>query len=211
MTYPFLSACSSNTPCAPRRDKRSHTSSTPHIMTGTWKGSLRSRAVLTSFSSRRRFSMKLQILPHRGNILPHVKPVTSQSEQALPDLSHSTSRPATASRRTGFEARRSKPSAGRASHWDTATSWYLDCAVHGFRIARPLHWSGEGGTASDGLFADAPVGNPKSSAYLLAAYAEWFAAGTVFLCVVDPGVGGIRPALILEADRRWYVGPGNGL
>ena len=37
------------------------------------------------------------------------------------------------------------------------------------------------------LFADAPVGNPKASAYLLAAYAEWFAAGTVFLGVVDPG------------------------
>jgi S-adenosylmethionine hydrolase len=39
------------------------------------------------------------------------------------------------------------------------------------------------------LFADAPVGNPRASAYLLAAYAEWFAAGTVFLAVVDPGVG----------------------
>jgi S-adenosylmethionine hydrolase len=61
------------------------------------------------------------------------------------------------------------------------------------------------------LFADAPVGNPKASAYLVAAYAQWFAAGTVFLCVVDPGVGGTRPAIILEADGRWYVGPGNGL
>ena len=61
------------------------------------------------------------------------------------------------------------------------------------------------------LFADAPVGNPKASAYLLAAYAEWFAAKTVFLCVVDPGVGGTRPPIILEADGRWYVGPGNGL
>jgi S-adenosylmethionine hydrolase len=40
----------------------------------------------------------------------------------------------------------------------------------------------------------------------LAAYAEWFAAGTVFLCVVDPGVGGTRPPIILEADGRWYVG-----
>jgi integrase len=29
------------------------------------------------------------------------------------------------------------------------------------------------------LLADAPVGNPKASAYLLAAYAEWFAAATV--------------------------------
>ena len=61
------------------------------------------------------------------------------------------------------------------------------------------------------LFADAPVGNPKASAYLLAAYAAWFPAQTVFLCVVDPGVGGERPALIVEADGRWYVGPGNGL
>jgi S-adenosyl-L-methionine hydrolase (adenosine-forming) len=61
------------------------------------------------------------------------------------------------------------------------------------------------------LFADAPVGNPKASAYLLAAYAEWFAAGSVFLCVVDPGVGGTRPPVIVEANGRWYVGPGNGL
>jgi S-adenosylmethionine hydrolase len=61
------------------------------------------------------------------------------------------------------------------------------------------------------LFADAPVGNPKASAYLLGAYAEWFAAGSVFLCVADPGVGGARPPVILEAGGRWYVGPGNGL
>jgi S-adenosylmethionine hydrolase len=61
------------------------------------------------------------------------------------------------------------------------------------------------------LFADAPAGDPKASAYLLAAYAAWFPAGTVFLCVVDPGVGGTRPAIIVEADGRWYVGPGNGL
>src|SRR6516164_4940839 len=57
------------------------------------------------------------------------------------------------------------------------------------------------------LFADAPAGNPKASAYLLAAYAQWFAAGTTFLCVVDPGVGGTRPPVVVEADERWYVGP----
>jgi S-adenosyl-L-methionine hydrolase (adenosine-forming) len=61
------------------------------------------------------------------------------------------------------------------------------------------------------LFANAPASDPKASAYLLAAYAAWFAEGTVFLCVVDPGVGGERPAVIVEADGRWYVGPGNGL
>jgi hypothetical protein len=31
---------------------------------------------------------------------------------------------------------------------------------------------------------------------------------TVFL---SAGVGGTRPPIILEADGRWYVGPGNGL
>jgi S-adenosyl-L-methionine hydrolase (adenosine-forming) len=53
------------------------------------------------------------------------------------------------------------------------------------------------------LFADAPTGNPKASAYLLAAYAQWFAAGTTFLCVVDPGVGGrVLPSL----SRRTVAG-----
>jgi S-adenosyl-L-methionine hydrolase (adenosine-forming) len=61
------------------------------------------------------------------------------------------------------------------------------------------------------LFADAPAGNPRASAYLLAAYATWFPEGTIFLCVVDPGVGGPRPPVVLEADGRWYVGPGNGV
>ena len=61
------------------------------------------------------------------------------------------------------------------------------------------------------LFADAPAGNPKASAYLLAAYAAWFPTRTVFLCVVDPGVGGSRPPAMVEADGNWYVGPGNGL
>ena len=61
------------------------------------------------------------------------------------------------------------------------------------------------------LFANAPVRDPKASAYLLAAYAAWFPAGAVFLCVVDPGVGGARAPLALEADGSWYVGPDNGL
>ena len=63
-----------------------------------------------------------------------------------------------------------------------------------------LHQMAPGMPAID-LFADAPVGNPKASAYLLAAYAGWFATGTVFLCVVDPGVGGTRPPIILEGRR----------
>lgn len=67
------------------------------------------------------------------------------------------------------------------------------------------------GVPAVSLFADAPAAQPKSSAYLLAAYAAWFPAGTVLLCVVDPGVGGERRALIIEAEGRFYVGPENGL
>lgn len=61
------------------------------------------------------------------------------------------------------------------------------------------------------LFADLPAFEPQGAAYLLAAYASEFPAGTVFLCVVDPGVGGARRALVAEADGRYYVGPDNGL
>ena len=61
------------------------------------------------------------------------------------------------------------------------------------------------------LFADLPAFAPKLSAYLIAAYAEWFEPGDVILAVVDPGVGGSRAALVVEADGKHFVGPDNGL
>ncbi|PWC32281.1 SAM-dependent chlorinase/fluorinase [Azospirillum sp. TSO35-2] len=61
------------------------------------------------------------------------------------------------------------------------------------------------------LFADAPAFDPQLSAYLLAAYAPAFPVGSVFLCVVDPGVGTDRRPVMVEADGRWFVGPDNGL
>ena len=61
------------------------------------------------------------------------------------------------------------------------------------------------------LFADAPSARPKPAAYLLAAYGVWFPPGTVLLCVVDPGVGSARRAVVVEAEGRIYVGPDNGL
>jgi S-adenosyl-L-methionine hydrolase (adenosine-forming) len=90
---------------------------------------------------------------------------------------------------------------------------FTDFGLHGpytGQMKAVLHQMAPGIPIID-LFADAPVGNPKPSAYLLAAYAAWLPVGTVFLCVVDPGVGGTRPSIFLEADGRWYVGPGNGL
>jgi len=61
------------------------------------------------------------------------------------------------------------------------------------------------------LFSDAPSQNPYASAYLLAAYAESFPADSIFICVVDPGVGSERPGVIIQAKGRWFVGPGNGM
>ena len=61
------------------------------------------------------------------------------------------------------------------------------------------------------LFSDAPAHNPKASAYLLAAYAGAFPAGTIFVAVVDPGVGGARAGIAMEAGGQWFVGPDNGL
>ncbi len=61
------------------------------------------------------------------------------------------------------------------------------------------------------LFADAPAFKPEPTAYLLAAFCDIFPTGTIFLTVVDPGVGSERPAGILRAGGRWYVGPGNGI
>ncbi len=61
------------------------------------------------------------------------------------------------------------------------------------------------------LVSDAPAGEPRLAAYLLSALAKEFPVGSVFLCVVDPGVGGERLPVVLEADGRWFVGPDNAL
>lgn len=67
------------------------------------------------------------------------------------------------------------------------------------------------GTPVVDLVSDAPVCNPRASAYLLAAYVDEFPADTVFLCVVDPGVGSERGGAMVRASGRWFVGPDNGL
>lgn len=61
------------------------------------------------------------------------------------------------------------------------------------------------------LFSDLPAYDIRSAAYLLPAFVDRFPPGTVFLCVVDPGVGGERPGVVVKIDGRWFVGPGEGL
>ncbi len=61
------------------------------------------------------------------------------------------------------------------------------------------------------LSHDVPPGDVAHGAFLLArAHGTW-PAGTVFLAVVDPGVGTERHPLAVQAAGRYYVGPDNGL
>jgi S-adenosylmethionine hydrolase len=61
------------------------------------------------------------------------------------------------------------------------------------------------------LLHDAPAFHVGAAAHLLCALQRRFAPGTIFVAVVDPGVGTARDAVALSADGKWYVGPDNGL
>lgn len=61
------------------------------------------------------------------------------------------------------------------------------------------------------LLHEVPDFNPHAGAHLLAALAPGFPPGSVFLAVVDPGVGTPRDAVVVLAGGRWFVGPDNGL
>jgi S-adenosylmethionine hydrolase len=50
----------------------------------------------------------------------------------------------------------------------------------------------------------------KGALALFFAY-KYFPKGTIFLCVVDPGVGTERKAIILQTEEHTFVGPDNGL
>ncbi len=61
------------------------------------------------------------------------------------------------------------------------------------------------------LLHEVPDFNSHAGAHLLAAFASGFPPGSVFLAVVDPGVGTPREAVVALAGGRWFVGPDNGL
>ncbi|MBE7635407.1 hypothetical protein GUA87_01005 [Sneathiella sp. P13V-1] len=61
------------------------------------------------------------------------------------------------------------------------------------------------------LFSDAPSFDSKCAARLLGAYSPDFPRRSVFLSVVDPGVGSDRGAIAIKSLGQWFVGPDNGL
>lgn len=61
------------------------------------------------------------------------------------------------------------------------------------------------------LLADAPTADPFHASYLLAALSGQVPLGSILVCVVDPGVGSERRALVVESGQRRFIGPDNGL
>lgn len=58
---------------------------------------------------------------------------------------------------------------------------------------------------------DIPPHDVEAAAFTLLAIRDSFPVGTIFMAVVDPGVGSDRKALIVESEGKCYVGPDNGI
>ena len=71
------------------------------------------------------------------------------------------------------------------------------------------------GIAPQAQFVDithlVPAEDIAAGAWILHTAWRYFAEGTIFLCVVDPGVGTARRPIALHSASRFFVGPDNGL
>ena len=61
------------------------------------------------------------------------------------------------------------------------------------------------------LTHDIPPQDIAAGRFALASAVAYFPTGTVFLAVVDPGVGSSRRAVAIACERGYLVGPDNGL
>ncbi|MBM2815424.1 MAG: hypothetical protein HW421_2186 [Ignavibacteria bacterium] len=53
--------------------------------------------------------------------------------------------------------------------------------------------------------------NIKQASFLLKNAYNYFPDNSIFICVVDPGVGSERRAIALKAKNRYFIGPDNGI
>jgi S-adenosyl-L-methionine hydrolase (adenosine-forming) len=61
------------------------------------------------------------------------------------------------------------------------------------------------------LTHEIPAFDAFEAAWFLRTTAPWWPAGTIFVCVVDPGVGTSRRIVAAECGGRIYLAPDNGL
>lgn len=68
---------------------------------------------------------------------------------------------------------------------------------------------------SEAIIADItheiPPQDVRAAAFTLAAYYKTFPPGTIHVCVVDPGVGSNRRAILVETENYYFIAPDNGL
>ncbi|GCE05620.1 SAM hydrolase/SAM-dependent halogenase family protein [Dictyobacter aurantiacus] len=67
------------------------------------------------------------------------------------------------------------------------------------------------GTTFIDLTHEIPPQDVSAGAWVLGTAYRYFPAGSVFVCVVDPGVGSTRDAVAIHAGDWYFVGPDNGL
>ncbi|MCS7244538.1 MAG: SAM-dependent chlorinase/fluorinase [candidate division WOR-3 bacterium] len=56
-----------------------------------------------------------------------------------------------------------------------------------------------------------PKFNIKAGQFILYSSYKYFLKGTIFLVVVDPGVGSSRKAIVVKSEGYYFIGPDNGL
>ena len=67
------------------------------------------------------------------------------------------------------------------------------------------------GTTIVDIAHDIPRGDIAHAAWVVATSTKEFPYGSIHVVIVDPGVGGQRRGVIVNADQQWYVGPDNGV
>lgn len=63
----------------------------------------------------------------------------------------------------------------------------------------------------DDITHELPMGDVRSGAFMLLCCYRTFPKDTVFIVVVDPGVGSNRPNIVAKAGDYFFVGPDNGI
>src|SRR3569623_2809367 len=58
---------------------------------------------------------------------------------------------------------------------------------------------------------DMPRGDTAHAAWVVKTACREFPADTIHVVVVDPGVGGARRGVVLDAQGQYYVGPAHGV
>lgn len=92
----------------------------------------------------------------------------------------------------------------------TLTTDFSTCDGYVGAVKGVLARNTDGTTIVD-IAHDIPRGDIAHAAWVVATSTKEFPYGSIHVVIVDPGVGGQRRGVIVNADQQWYVGPDNGV